>query len=67
MNDKQKKDMKYLLENNKNPLVFKKFLNWSILKWSLDDWKQKFQNKKLIFRKNSPTYSNVIQIYLIFK
>lgn len=47
MNSQQVRDK---ILNSTTPLVFKKSLNWNIVHWSLQDWKELFKNEEMEFR-----------------
>ncbi|XP_074033062.1 HSPB1 associated protein 1 [Leptinotarsa decemlineata] len=59
MSDKFKSDIKYLILNSKHPLVFKNYMKWALLNWSLEDWKKNIGNEKMTFR--SGLYQSTVE------
>ncbi|RZC35173.1 HSPB1-associated protein 1 [Asbolus verrucosus] len=43
-------ELKYLLLNSKEPILFKNKLDWGLFKWNLEDWERLLGNEELNFR-----------------
>nr|XP_022909778.1 HSPB1-associated protein 1 isoform X1 [Onthophagus taurus] len=50
-------DFRYLIENYNQPIVFKNVLNWHILSWRLQDWKNVLKNEIVKYRVGKWTYT----------
>lgn len=46
-------ELKYIIENFNQPVIFKNLIKWQMLNWSLEDWKNKLKGEKLLCRKNN--------------
>lgn len=52
-------NLKNIILNSEEPVVFKKFLKNEILQWNLNEWNHILENEELEFRSGQNAFSKV--------
>lgn len=52
-------EIKSLILNSKEPLIFRKYLNWELVNWNLEKWQNLLQKENLVFRCGKKAFTKV--------